>query len=108
MPFLTGGLLQQRYDIKYNIQNRSFYALSNGRSVATKGNERKELEIICVSMPFLTGGLLQRKTYYKKWLRIRVSMPFLTGGLLQQKYPVFHGRMVFSFYALSNGRSVAT
>ena len=34
MPFLTGGLLQQEYVFEVTKGN-SFYALSNGRSVAT-------------------------------------------------------------------------
>ena len=83
MPFLTGSLLQQRFQFQkkggnsfYALSNGQsvatvywndvftevvygFYALSNGQSVATKETPDETTTVIFVSMPFLTGSLLQ-------------------------------------------------
>ena len=60
MPFLAGGLLQQKFIM-----------------------EKKKIEK--VSMPFLAGGLLQQFVSRELGsVLIDVSMPFLAGGLLQR------------------------
>ena len=84
MPFLTGGLLQQFGSQIQNLNYLCFYALSNGRSVATERIGGALYYSVIVSMPFLTGGLLQ-PCFHEKRGKDSVSMPFLTGGLLQQK-----------------------
>ena len=107
MPFLTGGLLQAFHFGRHATVKLRFYALSNGRSVATQqerctgmsqysfyalsngrsvatGNPIIFPEVKYVSMPFLTGGLLQQGYAEALAKNILVSMPFLTGGLLQQ------------------------
>ena len=59
MPFLTGSLLQQEILTELTRRFPSFYALSNGQSVATDSGLLPRTFLEWVSMPFLTGSLLQ-------------------------------------------------
>ena len=85
----------------------SFYALSNGQSVATE--KAGELYLQRLGFYALSNGQSVATSSLRNSSTERpVSMPFLTGSLLQPTNSVLHLRVVYSFYALSNGQSVAT